>query len=311
MIRDLRKADTPRVLEFLKTQFPEEEALLGTRPEGFAKIVHRIFRWDTQLAIRLARWAGRPLFRFLVVEEDGRIVATTLVSFPERAAYVSMVVVDPAYRRRGHAQSLLERARVTAGAAGRRYVVLDVLTQNTPARTLYERIGYRPLRESAFFFREPDGTTAAAPSPTTVRPFRDSDAAALAEIARRSTPPEVQEVLPIREAQFRGSNMINRILQSQTAAWVVDRGRGAEAYLGSVATPATDAAHLANPVVGEGVEASDVAALVRTGVAWCAAHGSPRIVAQVPAENVRGRAALLGGGFRDALGLWTLYRPVG
>ena len=98
MIRDLRKVDAPRVLEFLQTQFPEEEALLGTRPEGFAKVVHRVFRWDAQLVIRLARLFGRPLFRFFVVEEDGRIVATTLLSFPERSGYVSMVVVDPAYR---------------------------------------------------------------------------------------------------------------------------------------------------------------------------------------------------------------------
>ena len=309
MIRDLRKADAPRVLELLTTHFPEEEALLGTRPEAFVKVVHRIFRWDSQLVIGLLRRFGRPLFRFLVVEEDGRIVATTLLSFPERSGHVSTVLVDPAYRRRGYARALLERARVMAQAAGRKYVVLDVLAQNTPARALYERIGYRPLRESAFVVREPGPATAGNPSPS-VRPFRRGDARALVDIARRSIPPEVEQVLPTREASFRGSRLVSRMLQSASAAWVVDRGHGPEAYLSVVSSPATSAGHCSNPIVGEGVDPASAASLVRTAVEWCAAHGAPRIVAQVPSANARGRAALQGGGFHDALAVWTLYRPV-
>lgn len=309
MIRDLRKADTPRVYEFLKTQFPEEEALVGTRPEGFEKVVRRIYRWDTQLVIRLARLFGRTLYRFFVVDADGTIVATTLLSFSARAGYVSMVVVDPAHRRRGHAKALLERARVTTEAAGKKYIVLDVLAQNTPALALYDKVGYRPLRESSYLVREPDPPTNGGAS-SAIRPFHDRDAPRLAEISRRSTPPEVQEVLPVQPTSVRSSGFVNRILQSQTAAWVIDRGRGPEAYLAAVATPATDAGHFSNPIIGEGVDDLDAAALVRTAVDWCVARGSPRIVAMVPKANVRGHAALEGGGFHDALALWTLYRTV-
>ncbi|MGA9840115.1 MAG: GNAT family N-acetyltransferase [Thermoplasmata archaeon] len=307
MIRDLRKADAPRVFEFLKTGFPEEEELLGTRPEGFARVIRRVFRWDTRLLLGLARLAGRPLFRFFVVEADGRIVATTLLSFPERAGYVSMVMVDPGYRRRGHARALLERARAATQSTGRKFVALDVLAQNAPARALYERIGYRPLRESSYLVREPGPVEPGPPSPS-VRPFRREDARPLVAIARRSTPAEVQEVLPLREASLRPSGFVGRLLQSETAAWVVDRGRGPEAYLAAVATATTSAGHCSDPIVAEGADAASVAALVRTAVTWCAAHGAPRILTQVPAANLRGRAALQGGGFHDALGLWTLYR---
>jgi ribosomal protein S18 acetylase RimI-like enzyme len=310
MIRDLRKADAPRVLEFLKTQFPEEEALMGTRPEGFQKIIQRVFRWDTRFVMRLIRLFGRPAFRFFVVEEDGRIVATTLLSFPERAGWVSMVVVDPAYRRRGHAQALLERARETTQATGRRYIALDVLAQNAPARALYERLGYQPLRETSYMVRTA-GTAATGPSSAaSVRPFRDSDAPAVAAIARRVAPPAVQEVHPIRDSAYGRSGFVNRILENRTAAWVVDRGRGPEAYLRAVASPVTFAGHCSEPIVGEDVPATDVAALVWTAVDWCAANGAPQVVSQVPVVNVRGRTALQGGGFHDALTLWTLYRPV-
>ncbi|MGA8543338.1 MAG: GNAT family N-acetyltransferase [Thermoplasmata archaeon] len=307
MIRDLRKTDGPRVFGFLKTGFPEEERFLGTRPEGVQKIIQRVFRWDTQLVLRLARLFGRPLFRFLVVEEGGTLVATTILSFTTRAGYVSMVMVDPAYRRRGHAQALLERARVLSLAAGRKYIALDVLAQNTPARTLYERIGYRTLRESSFLVREPDAERTGGPSPA-LRPFRKEDARVLVTIARRAAAPEVEEVLPRSEAALRGSSFENDILQTESAAWVIDRGHGPEAYLGAAATAATAAGHVTDPIIGEGVEAADAAALVRTAVDWCIAHGAPRIVVQAPAANVRGRAALLGGGFHDALALWTLYR---
>jgi ribosomal protein S18 acetylase RimI-like enzyme len=309
MIRDLRKSDAPRVLALLKTQFPEEERIMGTRPEGFAEVVARAFRWDAQFFIGMARLFGRPVFRFFVFEEDGQLVATTLLSFPERSGYVSMVVVDPAYRRRGHAQALLERSRATAQSARRKYIALDVLAQNAPARALYERIGYQPLRETSFMVRESGASIAGATS-SHVRPFRKRDARPLVEVARRSTPTQVQEVLPLRESSLRAGGVANRILLSQSASWVVDRGRGPEAYVGAVSTRTTAAAHMTDPIVGEGVDAVDAAALVRTAVDWCSAHGAPKIVAQVPVDNVRGRAALQGGGFHDALALWTLYRPV-
>jgi ribosomal protein S18 acetylase RimI-like enzyme len=308
MIRELRKADGPQVFHLLKTQFPEEEAYLGTRPEGVEKVFRRVFRWDTQFFLALARLFGRPLFRFFLVEEDGKVVATTLLSYGERSGYVSMVVVDPAYRRRGLAQALLERARAATQASGRKYIALDVLAQNTPARTLYERIGYLPLREATFFTRDPDAPLSGAPSPA-IRPFRPEDAKPLAEIAQRSLPAPVAEVLPIRAGTIRGSGFGDKILESRTNRWVVDRGHGPEAYLSATVSAATEASHFGNPIVGEGVTSADAAALVRTGIDWCIAGGAPRIVGQVPVANVRGRAALLEGGFHEAIAEWTLYRP--
>ncbi|MCI4338932.1 MAG: GNAT family N-acetyltransferase [Thermoplasmata archaeon] len=309
MIRELKKTDATRVFELLKIGFPEEEALIGTNPEGFAKVVRRLFRWDTQFVIRLLRLFGRPIYRFFVVEEDGKVVATTLLSFPERSGYVSTVVVDPAYRRRGLAQALLERARAVTQATGRRYIVLDVLSQNAAARTLYERIGYRPLREGALFVRDANAPLTGGPS-TAIRPFRPRDARPLVEVARRSTPPEVLEVLPVAEGALRGSSFVDRVLESASAAWVVDHGQGPEGHLSATATRASNSGHVSSPIIGEGVSAPEAIALVRTAIDWCVAQGAPRIATRLPASNVRGRAALLEGGFHEALTDQTLYRPV-
>lgn len=307
MIRDLKLKDGPRVFEFLKNYFPEEERYLGTRPEGVERVLRRVFRWDIRFLLGMARLFGRPAFRFFVVEEDGKIVATTLLSFPERAGYVSTVSVDASYRRRGLARSLLERARVATLATGRKYIALEVLADNTPARALYESIGYRPLRESHLLVRENGGPAPVAASPA-IRPFRREDARAVVAIANRLQPSEVHEVLPVRESAVRGSGFIERVLETETAAWVVDRGHGPEGYLSASTSRLTEAGNLSDPILAETVPAADAAALVSGAVAWSQAHGSKRVVTNVPVANVRGRAALLEGGFHEAIVLWTLYR---
>lgn len=311
MIRDVRRSDTARLFELMQREFPEESALLGGRPEAFERVVRRLFRWDSRLVLGIFRLVGRPLFRFLVLDLDGQIAGTTMISFPRVSAYVSNVVVDPSQRRKGYAKQMLEEARHTAKRAGRQYVALDVLDTNTGARTLYESIGYRPLRARNQFVSEPVAQFGTAmPIHPAIRPFRRSDADELAEVVRRQTPPAVEEVVPTTPRAFIGSGLQNRMLASEEAAWVIDRGHGPEAHLGATVSEVFDAAHMTSPVVSESVSSDLAETLVRTAGAWCAARKALRILSMVADDNTRGRAALEATGFRHAFALWTLYRPV-
>jgi ribosomal protein S18 acetylase RimI-like enzyme len=310
-LRDLRAVDTPRLFEFLKNEFPEEEALLGTRPQGFAEIARRVFRWDTRVFLALLRAVGRPIFRFFVIEEGDRIVATTLVTFGPRAGYVSMVVVDPAHRRRGLARRLLERARSATRARGRPYLALDVLAANAPARTLYESLGYRPLRAASYLVHDHPSSFLPAPNGVPgLRAFLRGDAPPLAEIARRQKSSEVEAVLPTAARAIAGSAWVGKVLRTEFAAWVLDEGRGPVAWVGASVSNATQAAHLTEPILDASVAPERAQALVGTAGAWCAARRAPRVLSMLPAENLRGRAALESAGFHDAIPLWTLYRPV-
>lgn len=312
MIRDLRRTDTPRLLALLEQNFPEESALLGNRPDGFEQVVRRVLRWDSRLVLGFLRRIGRPVFRVVVVEVDRTAVGMSLVTFPARAAYVSHVVVDPAYRRRGYARQMLEVAREYGRRAGRPYLALDVLDSNAAARTLYESIGYRPLRATADLVREGVADRAPAPSPTNpaIRPFVRTDAPALVAIARRQAPAEVEAVLPIGEGAFVGSALSARVLTSEDAAWVVDRGAGPEGYAAATVSQSTVAGHMAAPVLSETLDASLGAALARTALDWCAARKVPRVLSRIAEYNTWGRAALEALGFRNAHSSRTLYRPV-
>ena len=308
-IRDLRAGDAPQLYEFLRRDFPEEKRLLGMRPEGFDRVVHRIFRWDARLALGLLRLVGRPVFRFFVLESDGRLVATTLLTFGTRAGYLSLVAVDPGYRRRGYAQLLAERSRRATVARHRPYLALDVLATNAPARALYAKLGFRPLRSASFMVLEdPQPRAAGAPPVRGLRPFRPTDAEPLAAIVRAEKPPEVESVLPTSPADIAGSEWVGRVLASESAAWVLDDGRGPVAWVAATASPATEAAQLSAPIVGWSADPAAAAGLVVTAGAWCAARRAPRLAAVIPEENRRGRAALETAGFHDAIATWTLYR---
>jgi ribosomal protein S18 acetylase RimI-like enzyme len=313
MIRDFRPTDTPTLVRFLTTEFPAEESIMGSHPDRFFKVVQRVYRWDSRLILGLLRLFRRPVFRMLVVDLDGRAVATTLLTFPGPSVFISMVATDPAVRRRGFAGSLLGKAREIARSLGRQFLVLDVLTNNAPARALYEgKLGYVPLRETSFVVH--DRPTDFGPERTTlppgIRPYARSDEAALLAIVRSQMPPDVARVLPRKTSGLGGGGIEERIFTAERATWVVDRGQGAEAAVLAVSTPDADAAHLSDPIVATTADPTLVREMVRAAGAWCGARKALRIATEVPVSNVTGRAALEKEGFHGALSLWTLYRPV-
>jgi ribosomal protein S18 acetylase RimI-like enzyme len=308
-LREFRRADGARLFQLMKSEFPEEEQMLGMRPEGFEALLRRLYRADVRIPLGLLRAFHRSPFHLYVIEEDGGIAATTLLSFAARAGFLSNVVVAPAFRRRGFARRLIERAREEAASRQKPYIALRVLEGNAPARALYAAAGYQELDWETFAVHDVPSSFV-APDPTgAIRPFRRSDAAAVAELANRLSPPKVRDVLPVRAADLAGGGLANRILGAETAAWVVDRGRGPEAHVAATSTATTEAAHLSTAIVGEAVEPALAADLVRTAGRWLVARKPARIVTSVSRENLRGHRALEETGFHDAIGHLTLYRP--
>lgn len=310
-LREFRREDAPRLFELLKSEFPEEEAMLGMRPEGFAEVVRRLYRLDMRLLLGFLRAVGRPVFRMFVMEEGGKIAGVTLLTFAPRAGYLSTVVVAPEFRRRGFARQLIETARAASVRRGKPFVTLSVLASNTPARTLYESAGYRTLNRQWFMVHDSPGTFRGVQAPTTIRPFRKADARRLAEIANATLTPTGRNVTPVRAQALSGTNWTDKIFSAETAAWVVDRGAGPEAHVSASTSPTTEAAHLSSPIVGEGITPTIATELVRVAGAWLSERKPLRIATTVAEENRRGRVALEEAGYHAAIELFNLYRPSG
>jgi hypothetical protein len=243
------------------------------------------------------------------MDDGGRLAATAMLSFVARAGYLSTVVVAPEYRRRGLARQLIERARQGTARRGKPYVVLQVLTANAPARALYAAAGYRELDRQRYVVHEAPPSIAHGPAGESVRPFYRSDAEAVAAVANRTNPELVREVLPVRGRDLTSGGWADRLMEAESAAWVIDRGHGPEAYVAASASPLTEAGHLSRLIVDGSVDPALAAELVRTAGAWVAARGSPRIVTSVAEGQAAARSALAEVGFHDVLEHLTLYRP--
>jgi ribosomal protein S18 acetylase RimI-like enzyme len=62
----------------------------------------------------------------------------------QRQAYIFLVYVAPAHRRRGIGTALITQAQDWAKAQGYRHIGLQVFETNQAALQLYERLGYQP-----------------------------------------------------------------------------------------------------------------------------------------------------------------------
>lgn len=311
MLRTFRFSDLPRYYQLMVSEFPKETALLGWRYDAFATIVHRLDRFDVRLILGFLNAIRRPVFRLWVVESDGALAASALESFGPVSAYVANVFVAPEFRRRGLAKQVLTACHESARRVGKRYVVLDVVDENTGAAALYASLGYAPVGHATTFLR-PAPAPPAEPAPSAQRrEFRRRDGPRLAGIVGRFLPAARTAVQPVRPGEFDLAASVVRALDSRTASWVLDDGTGAVAWVRASVSPAMEAGHLTAPVVDPLADRSGVRALLDTAVRWAITNGAVRLLSEVVDENVHGAAALREAGFEPAFGSRTLARPTG
>lgn len=311
MLREFAPRDLPELLVLLGRHFPEEDALLGRQPESYERIVRRMYRWDARIALGILRWVGRPVYRFFVVEEAGHLAATTILTFPSRAGYISTVMVDTPYRRRGYARRLMGAAIEATRRTGRGYVVLDVLAQNAPARALYDRMGFQVLRSQAYLLRDgstpPLGDRADRPG---IRPYRRADAKPLVAAARSEMPARVIDVLPPDPGQFAQRDPISTALESVSESWVADVGGIPSAYVAATTSRSVVVGNMTAPIIGPSVDDALARSIVASALRWLEANDRPRVLTEIADHNTRGRRALEAAGFREVYRLDTLVLAI-
>jgi GNAT superfamily N-acetyltransferase len=305
VLRDLGPRDGPRLFELTRVSFPEESAILGFRSEAMEKVLRRIFRPDLRLLLGIARLIGRPIFRYFVIEEEGRIVAGTLLTFTARTGYVSNVTVDPSYRRRGFARRLLQRAHEETARRHRSYLTLDVLTTNAPAIALYRSLGYERLRTMRMYRRSL--TPLAAPATPAPRSYRPADRPALLEADAAQIPPEVAEVLPPGPGEFGGSSFVDSLLSAHSHPTVVELGGRPSAYLHTSASATQTSANL-RLVVAPSVTPDELLPGIAEAIAWAKAEGAEQMVVYLPDYKSAAVAAIRSAGFEPIFELTTMVR---
>lgn len=97
---------------------------------------------------------------------DSRIIATAALSFhsdsreqfatlppPENAAYLCNIAVDPTFRRKGYARTMLAACEKIASSKGFTELYLHLRLVDAAARSLYESSGYNQLNADSWLIK--------------------------------------------------------------------------------------------------------------------------------------------------------------
>ncbi len=119
---------------------------------------------DYYIPIRVTPEQLALMDQFYDVDPERSVVARTrwecagqaLLAIRGTHAWISAVGVVPAWRRQGIARAMVRRLIEEAASAGAASVVLEVISQNTPARRLYTSLHMQTTRELLTWQRPAD-----------------------------------------------------------------------------------------------------------------------------------------------------------
>ncbi|MGD0560348.1 MAG: GNAT family N-acetyltransferase [Streptosporangiaceae bacterium] len=129
------------------TELPAAEASFDTEPDdGWLRRYN--YRGSTLPPIAKTVLLSAPEQYFASIRRDGETIAIARLSLDsDGLAGLTAIEVDPAYRRQGLGTTITAAACTYARTRGAKQAFLQVATDNTPARTLYESLGFRDSHE--------------------------------------------------------------------------------------------------------------------------------------------------------------------
>lgn len=83
-----------------------------------------------------------------------RDVSWAVAAAPDEISVLHLFAVDPAHRRHGVSNAMLESVIAYARACGKCIMRLDVVKGNLPAERLYQKHGFRIVQERTVFYED-------------------------------------------------------------------------------------------------------------------------------------------------------------
>lgn len=312
-LRPYRPGDAAGVEQLWERNPSAEFPVLGLDPREVRNILRRTEKWNIRFLLALASAVGRPLFRLLITEEEGRVVGTAMITFPPNVGYISGLTVDAAFRRKGYALALLKECERLGRQFRRACLTLDVLTENWPAIRLYEKLGYRTFRDVRWMTRDLSVPVGSLPSDLsyTIQAFRPATARRLSELANNEVPPSHRPMVSVRSQDLRLSRLGQRIGRNESASWVVERERRIVGFAKATISPAVQAAQIEPLVLIGPLDTEAWTGLINTALSWCVARKSPRAILSLPEHLDKALPVLQSEGFTEGLRLHTMALDLG
>ncbi|MDE1879788.1 MAG: GNAT family N-acetyltransferase [Euryarchaeota archaeon] len=302
--RELRRTDVQQISHEMQLNFGQELSLKGWDPAHFEEIFERSFGFPAGWVLAILRAVRRPPVHLFVAEEGGKVVGTTFLFLQRTHGYIGAVMTDPGFRGKGIASELLSRAERACARRGRRWAVLDVLTDNHVARQLYVKRGYRPLRVQHWLSKplaqRREAFRTAGPE---IRAMEKADLDQLLDLYSAQQPPEVREILAPERGLLSPPRYLQSLMSATSAAWCTGALGNPSGYARATFTTPREAGNLGAPLFADRASAVEKEELLETALGWLAASGASSVVCEVPAYQRAVLQMLQDTGFEER---WTM-----
>lgn len=226
----VRPLDTARdltgVADLLAVSFRGEMDAGGERAVNEMRAVGRLgpLAWWLELFIPV----GEGFAPGFVYVDAGRVVGNATVRRAPaygRGHIVGNVAVLPEYRGHGIARQLMEACIERAREEGSSWVALEVSADNTPARHLYQSLGFQQTGAVAQLLRQASSPLSGLGTQTSawVRKPRSGEETQVFSLARSATPEGLRWAEPLRESEFvfGWDRQVDLWLSGRSEAWWV------------------------------------------------------------------------------------------
>jgi len=171
----------------------------------------------TWTVLRILRWLGRAPIKVFVGVDNGRVLGTASVIMLEKSGYVAAVATDSQARRRGIATQLLQKIHVEVQRESKKWVALDVESENETAIGLYKKLGYVETMVYGWYVGPLPG--AVVPGNAMATPVPGSQMSEVADWVGRNLPTSIADPLPPTKKRLSYVEMVIRGPRTPIKTW--------------------------------------------------------------------------------------------
>ncbi len=304
--RELRRADLPSFEHVIRQAFGRFEEVTGSGQTVSRELasLRKLPVWTLVRFLQAIRIAN---MRILVGTEGQPVIGTAVLVSYAKTGYIGGVATDAAARGRGVATGLMEYARSLAGAQGRRWLALDVESENAAAIRLYRRIGYQDVARFNWFVGPPPASGPASGVVATEVPFKDR---ATVDWANAALPEAIRGPLPARVSGLTHLEFIARPQKSQRKMWRLADGARIVGVVRGIYGPRVRLGFVFPIVADATVSPASLQALVGPVMEWHRTLGATKIVVAVPESAIDWEGAVAPLGLSLGVRTTLMVRPV-
>jgi len=192
--RPLRRSDYASYHEVVGLAVGKFERATGLDLSSEATIAQLSRRW-IWFVLRLAGLFGRPIVDTMVACQARQVVGTATVLWLPSTAYVAGVATRPEFRGRGIATHLLGLLAERARGHHRRWMALDVESENLGAIQVYRKAAYRDAGAYAWLTRT-DVPRPESPASASVASVGSSDWESIIARLEAGRPADYRDAFP-------------------------------------------------------------------------------------------------------------------